>query len=130
MAKHFCAVAGEVQIEVKKKKDKIINSKHDMHRDRDSRRRFVGQGRSLIPTNPLTSPQLQSSTPPTQTRIPFAGQQRLPEVSRSEIQSRTSPSSSIEVAIEEHLASPTTRVVFLSSTGEIFLGEELEVPSE
>jgi len=50
LAQHFGVVAGEVQIEVKKK------SKHDMRRDRDSRGRFLGCGRSLIPTNPLTSP--------------------------------------------------------------------------
>ena len=96
-----------------------------MRRDRDSRGRFVGWGRSLIPTNPLTSPRLWNSTPPTQTRIPFAGRQRLAEVSRSEIQSRTSPTSSIEVVIEENPTSPTIGVVFLSSTGEQILGEEL-----
>jgi len=101
-----------------------------MHRDRDSRHRFVGWGRSLIPTNPLTSPQLQSSTPPTQTWIPFTDQQRLPEVSRLEIQSRTSPTSSTEVVIEENLTSPTTGVVVQSSIGERKLGEELEVPSQ
>ena len=44
-----------------------------MCRDRDSRGRFVGRGISLIPTNPLTSPRLRESTPPTQTRIPFRG---------------------------------------------------------
>ena len=46
MTKHFGVVAREVQIEVKKN---IINSKHDMRRDRYSRGRFVGRGRSLIP---------------------------------------------------------------------------------
>lgn len=88
-----------------------------MCRDRDSRGRFLGRERSLIPTNPLTSPRLQESTPPTQTQIPFRDRQRLPEISISEIQSRTSPTSSIEAIIEENPTSPTTRVIFLSSTG-------------
>jgi len=128
LAKHFGVVVGEVQIEVKKKE--IINSKHDMRRDRDSRGRFVGQGRSLIPTNPLTSPRFRDSTPPTQTRIPIGSRKRLPEVSRLEIQSRTSPTSSTEAVIEENPISPTTGVIFLSSIGEQILGEELEVLSE
>ena len=101
-----------------------------MRRDRDSRGRFVGRGRSSIPTNPLTPPRPRESTSPTQTRIPFRGQQRLLEISRSEIQSRTSPTSSTEVVIEENPTSPTTGVIFLSSTGEQILGEKLEVPSE
>ena len=79
-----------------------------MHRDRDSRGRFVGQGRSLIPKNPLTSPRFRESTPPTQTRIPFIGRQRFLEISRSEIQSRTSSASSTEAVIEENPTSPTT----------------------
>lgn len=130
MAKHFGTAAGEVQIEVKKKKRKIINSKRDISRDRDFRGRFVWWWRSLIPTNPLTSPRLRNSTPPTQTRIPFTDWKRLPEVSRLEIQSRTWPTSSTEAVIEENPTSPTTRVVFLSSTDEQILGEELEIPSE
>lgn len=96
-----------------------------MRRDRDSSGRFVGRGRSLIPTNPLTPPRFRDSTPPTQTRIPFIGRQKLPEVSRSEIQSRTSPTSSTEVVIEENPTSPTTGVIFLSPTGEQIMGEEL-----
>ena len=84
--------------------------------------RFVGCGRSLIPTNPLTPPQFRDSTPLTQTRIPFRGRQRLPEISRSKIQSRTSPISSTEAIIEENPTSPTTGVIFLSSTGEKIFG--------
>ena len=123
MTKHFGTVAGEVRIEVKKNKKIKIKSKHDMCRDRDSRGRFVGRGRSSIPTNPLTPLRPRESTPPTQTRIPFRGQQRLPEISRLEIQSRTSPTSSTEVVIEEDPTSPTIGVIFLSSTDEQILGE-------
>ena len=101
-----------------------------MRRDRDFRGRFVWRGRSLISTNPLTSPWFRESTPPTQTRIPFRGRQRLPEIPRSEIHSRTSPTSSTEAIIEESPTSPTIGVIFLSSTGEQILGEELEIPSE
>ena len=93
-----------------------------MRRDRDSRGRFVGRGRSLIPTNPLTPPRFRDSTPPTQTRIPFRGRQRLPEVSRSEIQSKISPTSSTEAVIEENHTSPTIGVTFLSPTGEQIIG--------
>lgn len=51
-----------------------------MCRNIDSRGRFVGRGRSLIPTSPLTSPPFQESTQPTQTQIPFIGWKTLPEI--------------------------------------------------
>ena len=73
---------------------------------------------------------MTSNFQPTQTRIPFIGQQRHPEVLRLEIQYRTSPTSSTEAIIEEDPTSLTTRMVFLSSTGEQILGEELEIPHE
>ena len=63
-----------------------------MHRERDSRGRFVGRCKSLIPTTTLTPPQPHSATPPTPTHIPsFAGKHKLLEVLRSEIQPRDSP---------------------------------------
>ena len=92
-----------------------------MHRERDSRGRFVGRGRSLIPTSSLTPPRSHSATRPTKTRSPsIAGQYRLPEVLRSEIQRKGSPTSSTNVVIEVDPTSPTTRIIFLSSTGENF----------
>lgn len=54
----------------------------------------------------------------------------LSEISRLEIQSRTSTTSSTESVIEENPTSPTTEVMFLSSSGEKILGGKLEVPSE
>lgn len=101
-----------------------------MHRERDSRGRFVSRGRSSIPTSPLTLARPRSATPSTDTHIPsFAGRHRLPEVHRSEIQPRDSPTSSIETVVEEP-TSPTKGVIFLSSTGEQLLRQELKVPSE
>lgn len=73
-----------------------------MHRKRDYRGRFVGRGKTLIPTSSLTPPWPRSATPPTQTHIPsFASKHKLPEVLRSEIQPRDSPTSSAEAIIEE-----------------------------
>ena len=103
-----------------------------MHRESDSRGIFVGRGKILIPTSSLTPPQAHSATPPTQTHIPsFSGKRKLLEVLRSEIQPRDSPNSSNEAVIEEEdPTSPTQGVVFLSSTRERLLGQELEIPSE
>jgi len=102
-----------------------------MHREKDSRGRFVGQGISLIPTSSLTPPRPHSATPPTQTRIPsMEGQHRLLEVLRSEIQSKASPTSSTEVVIGVDPTSPTTGIIFLYSIREQLLAQELEVPSE
>lgn len=95
-----------------------------MHRERDSRGRFIVRGRSSIPTSSLTPPRPLSATPPTQTRIPsISGQHRLPEVLRSEIQYKGSTTSSIEPMIEVDPTSPTTRIIFLSSTGEQILAQ-------
>lgn len=102
-----------------------------MHRERYWRGRFVGWGRSLIPTPSLTPQQPRSAAPPTQTWIPsIASQYRLLEVLRSEIQSKGSPTSSIKVAIEVDPTSPTIWIILLSSTGEKLLAQELEVLAE
>jgi len=92
------------------KKEQTNNKKkHDMHRERDSRGRFVGRGKSLSPTTSLTPPQPRTATPPTQTRIlSITGKHKLPEVLRSEIQLRDSPNSLTEVILEEDPISPTT----------------------
>jgi len=103
-----------------------------MHRERDSRGRFVGRGKFLIPTSSLTPPLPCSATPPTQTHIPsFVGKHKIPKVHRSKIQPRDSPTSSTEAVIEEEdPTSPTKGVVFLSSTREKLLEQELEIPIE
>jgi len=76
-----------------------------MHRERDSRGGFIVRGRSSIPTTPPTPPRLRSDTPPSQAHTPSY---RTPEVLRLEIQSRGSPTSSIEAVLEEeNLGSPT-----------------------
>ena len=89
-----------------------------MHRERDSRGRFI-RDRSLIPTTPLT-PLRQSSTPPTQTHIPYYTGHRLPEFLRSDIQSGRSPTSSTEAILEEEEDPrvPAGGITFFTSTGE------------
>ena len=72
----------------------LFKNKNDMHMERDSRDIFVSRGKILIPTSSLTPPWPRSTTSPTQTHIPsFAGKHKLPEVLRSEIQPRDSPTS-------------------------------------
>ena len=101
-----------------------------MRRERDSRGRFIARGRSSIPITPHTPPRLRRDTPPSETHIPHFTSHRLPEVLRSEIQLRGSPTSSTEAVLEEeNLGSPTKRVTFFTSIGEHILGEELEIPS-
>lgn len=103
-----------------------------MHRERDYRGRFVGRGKSLIPTSSLTPPRPRSATPPTQTLIPsFSGKHKFLGALRSKIQRRDSPASSTKAIIEEE--DPTSSiegVIFLSSTREKLLGQELEIPNE
>lgn len=71
-----------------------------MHRERDSRGKFISRGRISIPTSPLTPARPRSATPSTHTRIPsLAGRHRLPEVHRSETQPKYSPTSSTEVVV-------------------------------
>jgi len=91
-----------------------------MHRERDSRGRFVGRGKSFIPTSSLTPSRPRSATPPTQTHITsFTGKHKLCEVLKSEIQTRDSSTEVIKE--EEDHASPTEGVIFLSSSGEKLL---------
>ena len=97
-----------------------------MHRERDSRSRFIARGKSLIPKTPLTPPRPQSDTPPSQTHIPYFTRHRLPEVLRSKIQLRGSPTSSTEAVLEdEDPISPTKGVTFFTSTGQHILAELL-----
>ena len=101
-----------------------------MRRERDSRGRFI-RGRSLIPTTPLTPPRPRSSTPPTQTHIPYYTGHRLPEVSRSDIPSGRSPTSSTEAILEEEdPRTPTEGITFFTSKMEYILAKELQIPSE
>lgn len=103
-----------------------------MHRERDSRGRFIGRCRSLIPTSPLTPPWPRSFTISTQTYIQsIAGKHRLPTVHISEIQPKYSPTSSTEVVVEEEDPTSTKEgIIFLSSTKQQLLGQEMEIPSE
>ena len=99
-----------------------------MLRERDSRGIFIARGRSSIPTTPPTPPRLRRDTPPSQAHNPS---HITPEVLRSEIQSRRSPTSSVEAVLEEeNLGSPTEGVAFFTSTGEHILVEELRIPSD
>ena len=99
-----------------------------MHRERDSRGRFIARGSSSIPTTPPTPPRLRRDAPPSQAHTPS---HRHPGVLRSEIQSRGSPTSSTEALLEEeNIGSPTEGVAFFSSIGEHILVEELRIPSE
>jgi len=98
-----------------------------LHREQDSRGRFVSRGRggSSIPTSTTILTRPCSTTPSTNTFIPFlACRHRLPEVHRYEIQPRDSPTSSTNAVVEEPTL-PTEGVVFLSSTGEQLLGKEV-----
>ena len=99
-----------------------------MHRERDSRGRFIARGRSSILTTPPTPPRIRRETPPSQSHTPS---HRTPKVLRSEIQSRESPTSSTEAILEEkNLGSPIEGVAFFTSTGEHILVEELIIRSE
>lgn len=73
---------------------------------------------------------LRRDTPPSQNHVPHFTSHILPEVLRSEIQLRGSPTSSTKVVLEEeNLGSPTEGVSFFTFTGEHILAEELEIPS-
>ena len=92
-----------------------------MHRERDSRGRFIARGRSSIPTTPPTPPRTRRDTPPSQSHTP---NHRTPEIIRSEIQLKESPASSPEAVPEEkNLGSPTAGVAFFTSRGEHILVE-------
>lgn len=85
-----------------------------MHRERDSRGRFIARGGISIPTTPPTPPRTRKDTPPYQTHTP---NHKTPKILGVEIQSKESPTSSTKLVLEEkNLESPTTRVAFFTST--------------
>lgn len=53
-----------------------------MHRERDSRGRFMARCRSSIPTTPATPPRTRRDTPPSQAHTPS---HKTPEIPRAEI---------------------------------------------
>lgn len=56
-----------------------------MHRERDSRGRFIARGRRSIPTTPPTPPRTRRDTPPSQAHTPS---HRTPEIPGEKIQSK------------------------------------------
>ena len=71
-----------------------------MHRERDSRGRFIARGRSSIPTTPPTPPRTRKDTPPSQTHTPS---HRTAEILRAEIQSKESPTLFTKLVLEEKI---------------------------
>ena len=59
-----------------------------MHRERDSRGRFIARGRSSIPTTPPTPPIVRKDTPPSQTHTPSL---RIPRIQGAVTESEDSP---------------------------------------
>jgi len=99
-----------------------------MHRERDSRGRFIARGRGSIPTTPPTPPRTRKDTPPSQTHTP---NHRTPGISGAEIQSKESPTSSTKsIPWEKNLESPTKGRAYFTSTGEHIIVEELGIPGE
>ena len=87
-----------------------------MHRERDSRGRFIARGRSSIPKTPPTPPRVRKDTPPSQTHTP---NHRIPEIPRAETQSEESPTSSTKTILgEKNFESTTIGIAFFTSTGE------------
>jgi len=99
-----------------------------MHKERDSRGRFIARGRSSIPTTPPTPPRTRSDTTTHQAHTPS---HRTPNITGVEIQSKESLTSSTKAVLDEkNLGSLTVGVAFFTSTGEHILVEELGIPSE
>ena len=94
-----------------------------MHRERDSRGRFI-RSRSLIPRTPLVPPRPRGSTPPTQTHIPYFIDHIIPEDLRSDIPSERPSTSSTEPVLEEDSRTSTRDINFSTSTGESTMAEE------
>ena len=69
-----------------------------MHRERDSRGRFIARGRSLIPTTPPTPPRVRKDTPPSDTHTTS---HRIPGIQGEETQSEESPTSSTKIVLRE-----------------------------
>jgi len=98
-----------------------------MHRERDSRGRFIARGRSLILTRPPTPPRARKDTFPSQTDTPS---HRTPRIPGTKIQSKESPTSSTKTVLgEKNCESPTTGIAFFTSIGETIVVEELGIPS-
>ena len=76
-----------------------------MHRERDSRGRFI-RIRSLIPRTPLVSPRPRASTPPTQTHIPSFTDPIIPEDLRADIPLERPSTSSTKPVLEEDSKTP------------------------
>jgi len=99
-----------------------------MHRERDSRGRFIARGRSSIPTTPPTPLRTRKHTPPSQTHTPS---HRTPRILGVEIQSKESPISSTNSVLgEKNFESPTTVIAFFTPTREHIVVEELGIPGE
>jgi len=99
-----------------------------MHRERESRGRFIARGKCSIPTTPPTTPITRRDTPPPQAHTPS---HRTPEIPWAEIQTKESPTSCTkEILAEKNFGSPIGGVPFFSSTGEHILVEELVIPGE
>ena len=90
-----------------------------MHRERDSRGRFIARDRSSIPTTPPTPPRIRKDTPPSQTHTP---NHRIPGIQGAKTRSEDSPTSSTKIVLGEK--------TFFTSTGEPIVVEELGIPSE
>lgn len=85
-----------------------------MHRERDSRGRFIEGGRISTPTTPPTPLGTRRNIPPSQTHTP---RHRTPEIQGSKIQSRESPTSSTKSVLEEkNFEPPIAGIVFFNST--------------
>ena len=83
-----------------------------MHREIDSRGRFITRGISSIPTTPPTPPRARKGTPPSQTHTPS---HRTPGILGVEIQSKESP---------------TTGIAFFTSIEEPIVVKELGILGE
>ena len=99
-----------------------------MHRERESRGRFIARGRSSIPTTPPTPPRVRKGTPPSQNHTPS---HRILGIQGVETQSEESPTSSTKTVLEEKIfESPTIGITLFTSTGEPIVVEELGIPVE
>ena len=90
-----------------------------MHRERDSRGRFITRGIISISTTPPTPPRVRKGTPPSQTHTPS---HRIPRIQEAETQAKYSPTSSTKTVLGEK--------TFLTSTGEPTVVEELGIHGE
>ena len=90
-----------------------------MHKDRDSRGRFIARGRSYISTTPPTPPRVRKDTPPSQTHTPNL---RIPRIQGAPTQLEDSPTSFTKTDLGEKTSS--------TSTGEPIVVEEVGIPTK